>query len=287
MDTLLRFGTGSVESYSFNEITQATYDDNFADVRQQGVVVPGKDGTISPYGIGRAPSNGGNIQASYWLRSGEDGGIGQIGVDRDAFKAMTYMGMQRLFKRHQNGVTMWTWAQLSSINMPENVKDVPHLRNRVSLTFQCPDARWYSKANALYYNDGATWADGSLSFPALKLDQSAVSNGSTPTVENLGNAYASAYVRWEGNGSDTFSNPKIERWNQFDEVVDSLLYTKDFAVDDVVEIDARTFTVDSRSLLTRGSAAWLEIPPGVTTLHISGTFAGTANLTIDFWDTWV
>jgi len=287
MDSLVRFGTGSVQSRTFIQRNQTEYSDNFANIRQTTTNVPGKDGGISPYGLGRGPSEVGNVRYVTWVKTGEFGGMGQIGYDVSQLRRMASWGMQRLFKLHENGELMWTWASLSSFNSPQVANRVPHLQQLCQMTFQCPDARWYNKPEMVFWNDGFNWDDAELMLPSLKLDQSSVLDGSTVTVTNRGNAPAAAWVRWEGNGSDTFSNPLIERKNQYGEVVDSLLYTKNFAATDVIEIDARTYTVTDESALTRGSGAWLEIPEGDTTLYISGTFAGHALFTIDFWDTWI
>jgi hypothetical protein len=283
MDSLIRFGLGSTESYDFVPARQAEYQDNFADIMQQSVRVPGKDGGLSPFGLGRGPAEVGNVRVSFWVHGGS---MAETGHLVSLVKSMAYWGVRRLFKRHQNGELMWTWASVSSVQVPQVVRRMPHLRQQVQMTFQCLESKWYSAQGMLFFNDDDTFGDG-LVFPPLKVDQEAVSDGSTVTVINRGNVPVSAYVRWDGNGTDSFTNPVITRKNWLDETVNQLTYTGTIGANDVIEIDARSLTTTTRSALTVLSGDWLTIPAGSWDLEISGTFTTTGLLTVDFWDGWV
>ena len=283
MDSLVRFGLGSIESYTFLQENQVEYQDNFANILQHTVRVPGKDGGISVYGLGRGPAEVGNVRVTFWLH-GE--GAVATGTLVDAVNEMAYWGTRRLFKMSRYGEMMWTWASVSSIQVPQVVRRMPHLRQQVQMTFQCPESKWYSAVGMLFLDDDLLFGDGE-SFPALKVDQEAVSNGSTVSVTNRGNAPVSAYVRWEGNGTDSFTNPVVTRKNWLGQVVDQLTYTGTIGANDVIEIDARSFKCTDITKLTRASGGWLTIPSGTWTLEISGTFTTTGLLTVDFWDGWV
>jgi hypothetical protein len=137
-----------------------------------------------------------------------------------------------------------------------------------------------------FFNDDLTFGDG-LTFAPLQLDQEAVSDGDTVTVTNRGNSPVSAYVRWEGNGTDSFTNPVITRKNWLGEVVNQLTYTGTIGANDVIEIDGRSLDTTTRSALTVLSSDWLTIPAGSWDLEISGTFTTNGLLTVDFWDAWV
>ena len=163
---------------------------------------------------------------------------------------------------------------------------MPHLRQQVQMTFQCPETKWYSRTDQQFLNDDLV-LDGSWDLPGLKVDQTTVSDGSTVSVTNRGNAPVSAFVRWQGNGSDSFTNPVITRENWLGAVVNQLTYTDTIGANDVVEIDSRSLSCTDISKFTRLSNDWLTIPGGTWDLEISGTFTTNAKLTIDFWDGWV
>ncbi len=283
MDSLIRFGLGSAEAYHFEPARQTEYQDNFADIMQQSVRVPGKDGGISPFGLGRGPAEVGNVRVGFWVHGNS---IAETGHLVSLVKRMAYWGVRRLFKRHQNGELMWTWASVSSIQVPQVVRRMPHLRQQVQMTFQCLETKWYTRPGMTFFDDGLTFGDG-LTFAPLQVDQETVSDSSTVTVTNRGNTPVSAYVRWDGNGTDSFTNPVITRKNWLGETVNQLTYTATIGANDVVEIDARSFKATTRSALTVLSGDWLTIPAGTWDLEISGTFTTNAKLTVDFWDAWV
>lgn len=283
MDQVMRFGLGATESYKFTPKNQTEYQDNFSNIMQSGVRVVGKDGVVTPYGLGRGPAESGNVSIRFWV-FGDD--IYDTGQQISQIRGLGYLGLRRLFKLHSNGELMWTWASVSSVTTAQTVRRSSHLRQQVQVTFQCPETRWYGTPGMYFLDDELLFGDG-LSFPPLKLDQEAVSNGSTVTVTNRGNAPVSAYVRWEGNGTDSFTNPVLVRKNWLGETVNSLTYTATIGANDVVEIDARSYSVTSRNALTALSGDWLTIPAGSWTLTVSGTFTSTGLLSIDFWDGWV
>ena len=283
MDSLIRFGLGSMEAYDFIPARQTEYQDNFSNILQAGVTVPGKDGVISPYGMGRGPAESGNVSVRFWVFGDE---IGEMGHTLNQVKAMAYWGVRRLFKLSQSGELMWTWASVSSIQTPQVVRRMPHLRQQVQMTFQCPESKWYNADGMAFLNDDATFSTG-LQFPAMKVDQQTVSNGTVVSVINRGNSPVSAYVRWDGNGVDSFSNPVITRENWLEETVNQLTYTATIGANDVVEIDARYLKCTDISKLTRLSGDWLTIPSGTWDLTVTGTFTTNAKLTVDFWDGWV
>jgi hypothetical protein len=283
MDSLVRFGLGSIESYTFDQANQTSLSSNFANILQRSVRLPGKDGGVSIYGKGRGPAEIGNVRVGFWVHGSS---MADVGDKVASVREMSYWGLRRLFMKHRNGKTMWTWASVSDVQDAQAVERLPHLRQQVQMTFQCPETRWYSRDGMYFMDDDHDMNDG-LTLPSLKLDQEAVQDGSTVSVTNNGNAPVSAYVRWDGNGSNSFTNPVITRKNWAGEVVDQLTYTDTIGANEVVEIDARKLTCTDVSKLTVLGLNWLTIPAGTWTLEISGTFTTTGLLTIDFWDGWI
>jgi len=283
MDYLHKFGLGSIESYLFDPAHIVEYQDNFANLTQMSVKVPGKDGAIPVYGMGRGTAAKGNVKVSFWVHGAGDA---EVGAKVLAVRGMAYWGMRRLFKYHRNGKLMWTWASVSSPHDPQVVRRIPHKRQLVQMTFECPESKWYAVDGMYFLDDDWLFGDG-LTFPALKVDQTTVSDGSTVSVTNNGDAPVSAYVRWDGNGTDSFTNPVITRKNWVGEAVNRLTWTGTIGANDVVEIDARARSCTTRSKLTVLSGDWLTIPAGTWDLEISGTFTTNAKLTVDFWDGYV
>ena len=207
MDYLHRFGLGSIEAYQFDPSQIVEYQDNFRNLRQMSVAVPGKDGSVPAYGMGRGVAEKGNVRVSFWVKGSSES---EVAAKVEAVGAMAYWGMRRLFKVHRNGKMMWTWASVSSDQEPQVVRRIPHERQLVQMTFECPESKWYTRDGMYFYDDDWLFGDG-LMFPAMKVDQQAVMNGSTVSVTNNGNSPVAAYVRWDGNGTDSFTNPVITR----------------------------------------------------------------------------
>ena len=126
---------------------------------------------------------------------------------------------------------------------------MPHLRQQVQLTFMCPEAKWYSRTGMQFFNDDLTFGDGET-FPALKVDQTAVMDGSTVSVTNNGTAPVSAYVRFEGDGTNSMVNPTLTRDNWLESAVNTLSWSGTIGPNDVVEIDGESLSCTDRDNLT-------------------------------------
>lgn len=283
MDYLTKFGLGTKESYLFDKADIVEYQDNFRDILQQATRVLGKDGGISVYGLGRGPAEVGNVRVTYLIESATESLLSDQML---AIGQMAYWGQRRLFKVHRNGNVMWTWAMMSSNQQPQVARRMPHLRQQVQMTFQCPETKWYSKPGMVFFDDGATFGDGVV-FPAVRVEKQAVSDGDTVTVVNNGNAPVGCRIRWEGNGVDSFSNPSITRRNWANQVVNQLTYSETVSANEIVDIDTGALSCSDYFNLDKVSADWLTIPPGSWDLEIGGTFTTTGLLTIDFWDGYV
>lgn len=144
---LIRFG-----EYVFPE--QIELSDNFRDLVQRTIRLPGKDGGYRVYGDRSSPGEIGNIRTSFWLEP-EDPNDLQLMVDEVG--VMRTFGMQQLVARERNGVaTRWCRAEVSNIQLSENVRDMPHKRQRVTVNFQTDDPYWYKIGTEA----GGLWGDG-------------------------------------------------------------------------------------------------------------------------------
>ena len=288
MHMLLKFGVGA-NAFVFPQASQTSFDFNFADTMQQSVRLIGKDGAISPFGTGRPPAEMGNVSVSYIVESLTQNPPDALDMGHQIamFRSLPYRGQQRLYMKHQNGRIMWTWALCSSVQTPHNVSNRPHQYQRVQLTFQCQDSKWYYTDGQIFFDDGMTFGDG-LVFPPLKLDQESVGNSSTVSVTNYGNAPASPIIQWDIPSGVTATNPTLTWSNVDGNVIYSVQYTASLGGNDIVIINCKDLSVlPSFSNLTVTHGAWMEIPPGSHTLTVTGTFSANVDLSIDFQDAWV
>lgn len=282
MDTLVKFGVGT-SAYIFQQDRQVSLSHNFADTVQQSVRVIGLDGGLQPFGTGRAPSAMGNLVVQYFLL-----GTSNLDVKTqvDALRKLAHQGMRKLFIRHA-GKLMWTWATVSNVRGADNVQDIPHLRQRVELNFQCVDAKWYYVDGGVHFSDGLAMDDG-LTMPILKLPLTSVGNNDTVNVTNYGNSPVAPYIRWDIPTGVTATNPTLTWSNADGNIVYSVQYTASLTAGDVVIIDcARLKVSPTFSNLTITHGAWFEIYPGVQTLTVTGTFSANVDLTIQFPDGWI
>jgi hypothetical protein len=289
-DRLLKFGNG-LNSYDLTQLLQMSLPSGFGDKVTNTVRLIGLDGGYNLDGRDRAKSAIGTVQASFLLEG--DGTHEDMAAKRRAIMQMLDWGESRLFKQYGDAVQVWTWATVTNIQMPQRSDDLSYIWQDVQISWNCHKSRWYGKPDMLFFEDGWILDDG-LALSVPKVDAVAVGNGDTVEITNAGNATAGAYIRWDIPEDVTVINPTIIRRNEADEIVDQITFADTLVQDDVVEIDARDhqtlknmIAVPSYQSLQALTGAWLQLPPGTTTLEISGTFTdGDALLTLDCWDTY-
>jgi hypothetical protein len=289
-DRLLRFGNGA-RSYDFTALHLRSMPSGFGDILTNTIRLIGLSGGFNNNGRNRNRRAIGTLQASFLIRA--DGTASDMAQKQRAIYAMQDWGEARLFKEYGDEVQVWTWASITNIQMPQRADDHSYIWQDVQISFNCPKALWYGKPDMLFFED-AWILDSGLSLSVPKVDAVAVGNGDTVEITNDGNATAGAYVRWDIPTGVTVINPTLIRRNEASEIVDELTYSDTLVADDVVEIDARNHQTlknliasPSYQNLDIASGAWLELPPGTTTLEISGSFTGgDALLTVDCWDTY-
>ena len=291
-DLITAFGIGTY-SYDFTQsfIEQVELPPGHGDLLPNNARLAGISGGYNLDGTDGARSAVGSTQAFFNVLG--DGTKSDISQKTRAIYEMQAWGEKRLRKTTADGVKMWTWATVNNIRMVDRSDNLSYLVRTLQITWSTPKARWYGKSDLLFLEDGWTLDDG-LTLTSPKVDQVSVGNGSTVNITNNGNAYAGAYVRWDIPAGVTLENPTIVRKNEADQIVDQITYEDTLVANDVVEIDAREHqtlknmvVIPSYQKLDALSGAWLHLPPGTTTLEISGTFTGgNADLTVDCWDTY-
>lgn len=284
MDKLIQFGE-SPDYYRFVTADQVSITPTFGDTVPSVSRLVGVDGSFINEGRSRPRSASGNVQAFFWLTADT---ASAMQTKRAEYHKMLGWGLARLFKENQDGVTMWTWAVVNNLQDNQSVQERPHRLQRVQVNFQCSKSRWFCKpgdalSTAGVYTEGAT-----------RSASNSVANGSTVSVTNNGTAPAGLKITWTAPGGVTITNPAIERRDGGGTAIEKVTYTAVLSPTDTAEIDARNHQLSenltvspSYGKLTVLTADWLTIPPGTTTLYISGTFSGgNGTLDLDWWDTY-
>lgn len=284
MYTPARFGLDN-NGYTFPVgITQ--FSKNFANVVPGGRQIPGRDGGYDFYGGGIAPTERGNISLSFVVKtSGPD--ESQWIID-DTYGQLVNIGRAPLFF-DLDGVAQnqrFCYARLNNNSVPIRARNTPYKRLRLQMQFRVDHPVMLGRPDIFSWtNDGHDTGDG-IESAAARVEETAVSNGSTVSVTNNGTYPALCLIRWDM--TDTTTNPKVSR--KVDGLVyESVQFTGTYEADAVLIAnghDKKVFPSDEYANLTVGNHRWLTIPPGTSTLDISGTFSSTAKLTLDYWDTW-
>lgn len=291
-DLLTRFGIG-VYSYDFTQdfIEQVELPPGHGDMITNNVRLAGLHGGFNLDGTDGARSAVGSTQAHFNILG--DGTLADIAQKTRAIYAMQAWGEKRLIKRTGDGRILWTWATVSNVRMIDRSDNLSYLTRTLQLSFSTAKARWYGKDNLTFFNDGWKLDDG-LTFTPPKVEQINVGDASAVTIVNDGNAYAGAYIRWDVPSGVIVQNAGLLRVNEAGQIVEHVIYRDTLTANDVVEIDAREHQTlknmivePSYHKLDALSGTWLQLPPGETTLVVTGTFTGgQAQLTVDCWDTY-
>lgn len=289
-DRLIQFGVGQFK-YDLTQIDPRNLPSGFGDLLPNNIQTLGTSAALNADGQDRPKSETGSLQMNFILIG--DGTTANISQKRREVMGMLAWGEKRLIKDFADGVRVWTWATINNIRMPQKSDSNSYVWQPGQISWSVPKSRWFGKAGSTFISDGWTLDDG-LTLTTPKVDQASVGNGSTVNLSNAGNAYAGVYIRWDVPTGVTIINPTITRKNEIGQVVDQIAYTDTLIANDVVEMDARDHST-VKNLIAKPnygnvdalSGVWLEVPPGTTTLEISGTFTGgNGLLTLDCWDTY-
>lgn len=138
---LKRFGGGR---WSYDFPAQISFNPNFGDGVTQTQRLPGMDGGFDAYGDEPLPSEIGTLAVEWWLDT--DAAVESITTLKSRAMQMNVWGRRPLWITPEDGSPLrWCSAKIDNIRMPENVKDVPHRRQKVSANIQVSYPRWQSK----------------------------------------------------------------------------------------------------------------------------------------------
>jgi len=284
MDRLIQFGTSDDVYYAFDDVLSQVRP-YFGEAVPLTTTIPGVNGGFNVGGRSASRLGLANLQAFMWFEAVDSNTMQSL--IRDVYK-MLHWGEQRLFKRDMAGDVMWTWAMVNNIDLNQNVANRPRKQQQVQLNYQCPRAVWFRKpddvlSSAGAYTEGAT-RDGS----------NTVGDGDSIVVTNNGNAPAGLYLKWTVPSGQSLTNPRVARRDGAGTDIEYIQYTGTLSASSTWEADARNHQLQLGGVvssdydkLTVITGEWLTLPPGDTTLHISGTFTGgDCTLDLDWWDTY-
>lgn len=267
MYIIKRFGEGSRE-YIFPEDAQIMLTHNFGDLMTKTSKMAFAHGGLDELASGRGLSEVGNVQVEFWLKFE---GAADVLEKISALKAMNDWGPQRLFVQPEDmaGYERWCVARVNYNPFSQNVRDLPHTRMKVKMTFHVPDPFWYTKGNqqlwdgSNLWNGAITWDGGSFT---------TVTGSGTLTVNNPGDAFTLGRVVVQVTGATAF-NKLIVRRMVNNGVVDEIKLEREFVQDDIIEIDGRKqwCLLNGDSIfndLETLQPDWLWLLPGDNTISV-------------------
>ena len=289
----LQFGvddTGLYE-YTFPAKVQS-FRDNFGDVQTVSSRVIGASGSIDEYGRGVHITANGNVSMTYWIEATDQD---EMELIRDKIKGLVAFGTQPLIFQH-DAEYRWCWAYLNAPDITINSAQAPANKQRVTLNFRVDNPTWYS-INSAQWTTGTPvlWSgtanSGTAVHGSTQKYRGTVEDGATAQVINNGNAYVPAIIEWTVAGGTavggTVSDPRVYYNDRSGLTVDDLSYAGTIVGGEGIWIDARDYSVKRGDIdnLTWSRGAWMNVPPGTVDLLVE-LGAGTAILTVDFYDRW-
>ncbi len=269
------------------------YRDNFADVLARTSRVVGVSGGVDEFGGGVALSEVGNIQASFFLIS-EDSRDGMTTL-RDDLKKIMGWGVKKLWMQPSDPTAKprWTWARVNNINIPERRDRHTDLWQKVTLSFQCADPRWYSHPSAWLLDSGEVLDDG-LTVGGYRASSTSVNDGSSLTLTNNGSTTTPLYLRFDAE-SNAVTNLRVSLRDVSDVEIGRWRFEDTLSAGQILEVDSTALSVTVTDTTTDGrydafnpskGNGFLELPSGTNTLVIDGSFTGNITLYADYLDAW-
>lgn len=239
---------------------------NFKNLLTKASRIPGGNGGVDEYGIGRSASPVGNIQFSTYLISSTRAGMQTL---RDALNEIADWGVG-ILTDNLNGTDRWSLCRVSDITMSEERQANTDLWQKVQLSFQAAEPFWMTVGNqnvwdgTYTFNSAITW-DGSTGFNTI--------NGSGSfTLTNNGNAYTVARLAVRVTGATAFNQLMAQRLVNGG-VTDQWVYTGAIVQNDILEVSPRNQWVllngaDKIANFEFNHPDWMRLLPGSNTINI-------------------
>lgn len=266
--------------------------ERFDDMQFNSQALPGLDGVFPTNYMSRGRTTSTEI-ALQFKYAGDD--TTDFTAFKKALHQMKNHGLTYLFKRMEDDTLVFTLAQCTRVHVQPDNDIQAHIWPQGELRFACPKARWYGREGMESLDNGQA-LDDTLTLIPPQVDRVTKTSGQTVSVTNNGDAPAGVLVWLEAPAGHTVTNPTITRMSVDGvSLADSLAYIGTLNGGDVVIMDARNHQAQLNYAVFAASgygnvqalrATWLEIPPGTSTLTITGTFSNGVIVTLEWWDSW-
>jgi hypothetical protein len=145
--------------------SQTDLQSNFGNLLTRTTKIYMMNGAIDDYNGRRTPQDLGNISVGMWLIGDPWGSV--RGLKDEAFK-MAGWGTQRLFIRpeDESGIR-WAWSRVANIRGNENVKNLPHLKQKIDVDFQIANPVWLGTRDIHHFCDTGMCLDSGHSLDGM------------------------------------------------------------------------------------------------------------------------
>lgn len=278
-------------TYTFPAPFQVRYNaTGFRNIAAQLMKLPGLDGGIDQFGSGPGQTVNGDISIDGWFEGDTPTDVQNL---LDAAGQLADLGIGRLYIQPEVGLERFCHARLNANAWSQNVRDVPHRRQRVQFNFQVAQAKFYSDAGYWPpFFDGTYDWDGTIDWGenTYVIDASGVSTEDTLTID--GNATAQPIVSIRPESSDTVENVRVQRVVG-GQVMDEISYAGTLTDTDELSVDGGRQYSQLNGVTTWGPNVTYRHPelfrlaPGANTIRILAENAGDAvRVRIWYLETW-
>lgn len=275
-------------SYTF-PATLAEFSDNFKDTTPQTVRLPGMDGGYNQDGDKTSNTAIGKVTVGFWLVAQSRAAMDDL---RDAVGAMVEYGYQQLTYQPTDpaDAVRFCWARVNYIGDSERKDEHTDLHQKVSITFQVPDPRWYvGTALPWRLGDGHQIGDVGLTIGGGGTPETTVAAGTltSDTITNNGNTTAIATVAIICGAAETCQNPIVRR-RKNGEIVDEFQYLGTIGNNGELYVSGRLqrASLDGDNIIgnlfTYEHPDFLRLEPGANTIEILFSNAGD-DATVYYW----
>lgn len=284
MDTLKRWGT-----YTFPTDAQTNISDNFAELVTKTSRMPGMHGGFDELGTGPGLHEIGSVKAEFWYEFTD---MADARAKLDALKELGDKGVQKLFLQPMAGEERFAWARLDNLNLPQNVKNLPHRRMKVSFTFQVADAAWYSiGTEAWSWGDGTLWGSGAK-WGGEAAAQACSGTETTWTETPGGNATTQPRISIIVGSGQTANGVTVQRLVR-SVVVDEVKYAATLVAGDRLTINCRDYSVTLNGADAYGNdfsfehPSWMRLEPGANDMRVLMDNSGDAcSVYLRYYEVW-
>ena len=285
-------GTRLTKFHTYQFAYDQDYRDNFADVLARTSRVVGVSGGVDEFGRGVALSEVGNVQAGFFLISESREGMTAL---RDDIKKLLSWGVKKLWMQPSDPTSKprWTCARINNINMPEKRERHTDLWQKVTLSFQCADPRWYSHPSAWLLDSGEVLDDG-LTIGGYRASSTTVNNGSTISLTNNGSTATPLYLRFDA-GANSVTDLRVSLRDVDGVEIGRWRFEDTLSANQILEVDSTALSVTVTDTTINGrydafnpqiGTGFLELPSGANTIVITGSFSGNITMYADYLDAW-